>query len=117
MVEYSTQLNGVFGALSDPTRRDILHKLSKQPMSVGEIAQHYDLTFAAVAKHVHVLTQAGLVTKQRQGKEQLVSVSPAALAQAFNYLESYQALWESRLDKLATHLKTINKSTRSGTRR
>jgi DNA-binding transcriptional ArsR family regulator len=109
MVEYTNELDAVFGSLSDPTRRDILKRLSKRSMSVGGIAAHYKLTFAAVAKHLDVLTRAGLVTKHRQGKEQIVSIAPKALAAANDYLENYRQLWENRLESLDKYLKTINK--------
>ncbi len=110
MVEQENRLNSVFGSLSDPIRRDILKKVSKKSMSVGQIAAHYQLTFAGVAKHVDVLNHAGLITKARRGKEQIVSISPHALAAASNYLENYKQLWENRLDSLDEYLKTINKN-------
>ena len=107
MVEY--ELNAVFGSLSDPTRRDILKRISKKSMSISEIAQHYHLTFAAVAKHLALLERADLITKTRRGKEQIVSLAPKALAAANNYLENYRVLWENRLDSLDKYLKSIKK--------
>lgn len=74
-------------------------------MSVGEIAQHYDLTFAAVAKHLDVLARAGLVTKTRKGKEQIVALAPKTFAAANAYLDNYRKLWETRLDSLDAFLK------------
>lgn len=109
MVEHQDELDSVFGSLSDPTRRDILKRVSKKSMSVGEIATHYALTFAAVAKHLEVLHRAKLITKNRRGKEQIVSISPHALAAARNYLETYKQLWENRLDALDKYLKSMNK--------
>jgi putative endonuclease len=73
-------------------------------MSVGQIAEHYQLTFAAVAKHLQVLERAGLVTKQRKGKEQIITLAPKTFAKAYNYLENYKQLWEDRLDRLNTFL-------------
>ncbi len=110
MVEQRNQLNYVFGSLSDPTRRDILKKVSKKSMSVGEIATHYQLTFAAVAKHLEVLNRAELISKSRRGKEQIVSITPGTLATASNYLENYKQLWEKRLDSLDKYLKSIKKN-------
>lgn len=109
MVERAPQLDAVFGSLSDPTRRDILKRLAKRGMSVGEIASHYRLTFAAVAKHLKVLEQARLVSKTRHGKEQIATLSPPALAAADAYLEGFRQLWEDRLDSLDTYLKSIRK--------
>jgi DNA-binding transcriptional ArsR family regulator len=110
MVERMNKLNTVFGSLSDPTRRDILKRVSAKDLSVGEIARHYPLTFAAVAKHLDVLERAHLVNKTRQGKEQIVTIAPKALAEAFDYLENYHQLWEQRLDSLGKYLKLINKN-------
>jgi DNA-binding transcriptional ArsR family regulator len=104
MVEQSNELDAVFGSLSDPTRRDILKKVSKKNMSVGEIAMHYKLTFSAVAKHLDVLHRAKLIQKHRRGKEQIVSISPHALAAATHYLETYTQRWENRLDSLDRYL-------------
>ena len=105
MVEQENELDFVFGSLSDPTRRDILRKVSKKSLSVGEIAAHYKLTFAAVAKHLDVLHRAGLITKTRRGKEQIVSIAPRMLAAASSYLENYKQLWENRMDRLDSFLK------------
>ncbi len=108
MVEQTNNLNYIFGSLSDPTRRDILRKVSKKSLSIGQIAVHYKLTFAAIAKHLDVLHRAKLITKSRRGKEQIVSISPNTLATASNYLEGYKELWENRLNSLDKYLKTIN---------
>jgi DNA-binding transcriptional ArsR family regulator len=74
-------------------------------MSVGEIAQPYDLSFAAVSKHLKVLEKAKLIIKRRRGKEQMVRLSPQALADADRYLEVYRRLWEERFDALENYLK------------
>ena len=109
MVEHIHTLDSIFGSLSDSTRRDILRKVSKKSLSVSEVATHYPLTFAAIAKHLEVLRRAGLITKSRRGKEQIVSIAPSALAAASKYLENYEELWKNRLDNLDTYLKTIKK--------
>lgn len=108
MVEQKNELDSVFGSLSDPTRRDILKRVRKKSLSVGEIARHYKLTFAAVAKHLDVLHRAKLISKSRRGNEQIVSISPSALAAASKYLGAYQQLWENRLDSLGNYLKLIS---------
>jgi DNA-binding transcriptional ArsR family regulator len=106
MVEYNTILDDIFSSLADPTRRDILHRLRPRQQSVGELAKHYDLTFAAVSKHLQVLERAKLVRKRRRGREQRVELSPTGLHKADKYLESYRKLWEERLDRLETYLQT-----------
>jgi DNA-binding transcriptional ArsR family regulator len=104
MVEYTYSLDTTFSALADPTRRDILRRLSNLELSVGEIAKSYDLTFAAVSKHLKVLERAKLVIKRRRGKEQMVSLAPAGLGGAAEYLDRYRNLWETRLDSLEQYL-------------
>jgi DNA-binding transcriptional ArsR family regulator len=104
MVEYAFSLDNIFGALADPTRRDILRRVSSTEMSVGEIARYYDLTFAAVSKHLKVLERAKMIIKRRKGKEQIVSLAPQALADASEYLDWYKRFWEARLDALAVYL-------------
>lgn len=105
MVEYSLSLDNTFNSLADPTRRDILRRVSAQELSVGEIARPYPLSFAAVSKHLKVLERASLIIKRRRGKEQMVSLAPAALGDAAEYLEWYRRIWETRLDSLDQYLK------------
>lgn len=104
MVEYTFSLDSTFAALADPTRRDILKRLTNAELSVGEIARFYDLTFAAVSKHLKVLERARLIVKRKRGKQQMVNLAPQALADATEYLEWYKQLWEGRLDSLEQYL-------------
>jgi DNA-binding transcriptional ArsR family regulator len=108
MVEYTLSLDSVFSSLADPTRRDILRRLVKEQLTVGEIARSYDITLAAVSRHLKVLEKAKLIIKRRRGKEQVVSVAPQALKGASDYLENYRLLWDERfqaLDKLLEEIK------------
>src|SRR5665213_2780915 len=105
MVEHTKDLDAVFQSLADPTRRDILRRLRPREQTVGELAKHYDLTFAAVSKHLQVLERAKLVRKRRRGREQRVELSPPGLRRADAYLEQYRKLWEEKLDRLETFLK------------
>ena len=104
MIERSARLDAVFGSLADTTRRDILRRVAGRELSVGEIAASYDMSLAAVSKHLIVLEEARLVTKRREGKLQLVGLSPVALSDATRHLERYQDIWENRLDRLARYL-------------
>jgi DNA-binding transcriptional ArsR family regulator len=105
MVEYYPSLNDVFHSLANPTRRDILRRLSPHEQTVGELAEHYSLTFAAVSKHLRVLERAKLIRKRRSGREQKVQLFPQGLEQANKYLEQYRGLWEEKLDQLEVFLK------------
>lgn len=105
MIERNAKLDSIFGSLADTTRRDILRRVAGHELSVGEIASSYDISLAAVSKHLIVLEQARLVTKRREGKLQIVQLSPPALTDASKHLERYRDIWESRLDRLERYLK------------
>ncbi len=104
MVEYSLSLDQVFGSLSDATRRDILKRVSRRELTVSQIASGYDLTLAAVSKHLKVLESAHLIAKRRRGKEQMVSLSPKALVNAAEYIDWYQQFLGAKLDALDNYL-------------
>ena len=105
MVESSIQLDLLFTALSDSTRRSILSRVAAVEMSIGEIAAHYRLSFAAVSKHIMVLQKANLVTKRRRGKEQMVIIVPRTLEIAEEHIERYARMWRDRFDNLEILLK------------
>jgi DNA-binding transcriptional ArsR family regulator len=105
MVEYVLNLDSIFASLADPTRRDMLRRISKEELSVGEVAKPYDLTFAAISKHLKVLEKAKLIIKRRNGREQIVSIAPEALKTADDYLEFYRQFWEVKFDSLDKYLK------------
>lgn len=77
-------------------------------MTVGEIARGYDLTLAAISKHLKILENAHLIVKRKRGKERVVQLSPYAFKSAADYLEWYQGLWEQRFDTLEEFLKEDN---------
>jgi len=105
MVEYSLQLDSVFGSLADPTRRDILRRVARSELTVSEISMPYDMSLAAVSKHLKILEKARLVIKRRKGKQQLVRAAPGALHDAEEFIERYRQLWEDRFDALDNYLK------------
>lgn len=83
----------------------MLRRLRPKDQSVGELADHYELTFAAVSKHIQVLEQAKLVHKQKVGRQQLVGLSPSGLCRADDYLKQYRDMWEKKVDRLENYLK------------
>ncbi len=94
-------IDRLFRALADATRRDIVARLlSNEPASVSALAAHYDMSFAAVQKHVAVLEEAGLVTKHPHGRERIVRGNPERLAQARALLAQLEQLWVSRFSQL-----------------
>lgn len=93
-------LNQVLRALADTTRRDILRRTAGGKVSVSELAVAYDMSFAAVQKHVAVLERAGLVGKDTVGRERLVTANPKQLARARAALEQLENLWRHRMEAL-----------------
>jgi DNA-binding transcriptional ArsR family regulator len=91
----------LFHALADRTRRDILGRAIRQEQSVSSLAREYDMSFAAVQKHVAVLEEATLVVKERRGREQIVQGNPAALERAASLLHVYEQLWIDRAYRIA----------------
>ena len=96
----------VFHALADATRRDLLRRAADGDLSVSRLADGYDMSFAAVHKHVAVLERASLVTKARNGREQLVCTDPVAVARARGALDALEATWHERVGRMADLLDT-----------
>ena len=101
MVEQQTAaLDRVFGALSDPTRRAMLRRLAGGARTVGELAEPFEMSFAAAAKHVKVLEEAGLLSRTIEGRSHRCRIEAGPLAQADRWLAYYQRFWSLRLDDL-----------------
>ncbi len=96
-------LDGIFAALSDMTRRDILRRVAVYRLSVSEIAKPYDLTIAAISKHLKVLEHAGFITKRRIGRKHYIYPATTAFKDAAQWLEFYKSFWESNLDSLKNY--------------
>lgn len=90
------EVDRIFQALADATRRDILTRVIREEQSVSGLARLYPMSFAAVQKHVAVLERAALVSKRRRGREQVVRVEVTALRRAARLLEAYEQLWHHR---------------------
>ncbi|MCE0762926.1 helix-turn-helix domain-containing protein [Pseudonocardia kujensis] len=91
------EVDRIFHGLADATRRDIVERVLHEAQSVSTLARRYDMSFAAVQKHVAVLERAALVTKQRRGREQLVHGNPEALQRAARLLDDYERIWRHRV--------------------
>jgi DNA-binding transcriptional ArsR family regulator len=94
------EVDRIFRALADATRRDIVRRTMVGDETVSQLAQEYAMSFAAVQKHVAVLERAGLVNKQPHGRERLVRGNPAMIQRAQALLDSYERLWRSRISRL-----------------
>lgn len=91
----------LFHALADATRRDILRRSASGELSVSRLAEAYPMSFAAVQKHVAVLAGAGLVTKERRGREQLVRADPGAVQRARRAIDELERAWRGRVDRMS----------------
>ena len=100
MVVDHADVDLLFHALADATRRDIVRRTMGQQFSVSALARHYPMSFAAVQKHVAVLEGAGLVTKQAQGRERIVRGNPERIARARELLGRLEELWRARFSQL-----------------
>ena len=94
-------VDDLFHALADATRRDILRRSARGELSVSRLAGAYPMSFAAVQKHVAVLERAGLVTKERRGREQIVCSDHDAVRRARQALDQLEAAWRGRVDRMS----------------
>jgi DNA-binding transcriptional ArsR family regulator len=94
------EVDRIFHALADATRRDIVRRTLVRDATISELAAAYDMSFAAVQKHVAVLAEAGLVTKRAQGRQRYVTADPGRVARARELLARLEALWRARFDRL-----------------
>ena len=104
MLEQTQNLDTIFSSLADPTRRDILRRVAGVELTVTEVAKPYDLTLAAISKHLKILEKAHLIVKQRRGKQQFVQAAPEAIKHATAYLRNYEQLWNDQFDVLEQYL-------------
>ena len=93
-------MDQIFAALADATRRDIVTRVLPDEASVSALARHYDMSFAAVQKHIAVLERAHLVTKRRRGREQLVSGDVTTIRAAARLLGQYEEIWRGRIGRI-----------------
>ena len=111
MVEYQTsQLDTVFHALGDATRRQMLAQLASGERTVSQLAEPYAMSLAAASKHIKALEAAGLVKRDVRGRTHVCSLAPGPLATAHEWLAFYEIFWTNRLDALEALLKSEDTS-------
>jgi DNA-binding transcriptional ArsR family regulator len=110
-------LDHLFGALADATRRDILARVMDADASVSELAARYAMSFAAVQKHVALLERAQLVTKRKDGRAQRVTGNPDAVRRANSLLAQFEQRWQARVSRLDELLAIHTKETPHASRR
>jgi DNA-binding transcriptional ArsR family regulator len=105
MVQQSSpSLDAVFGALADPTRRAIVARLAEGEASVSQLSQPFDMSLPAVAKHLRVLADAGLVEQRKEGRTRWCRLVALPLRDVQAWVSDYTRFWEGQLDSLAAHL-------------
>ena len=107
MLNESAALDVAFQALSDPTRRGLVARLSRGPASVSELARPLPISLPAVLQHLRMLEASGLVRSEKKGRVRTCRIEPRALAKAEGWIAEHRALWEARLDRLETYLEEM----------
>lgn len=110
-VSEQDRLSRTFAALADPTRREILERLAQGEATVGELAEPFDMTFAAVSKHLRVLEAAGLVTRGREAQYRPARLDAKPLAAASRWIGDYAKFWADSLDSLDSYLDVLQQLT------
>jgi len=106
MVEYSSLLDTVFHALSDPTRRAMLKRLSTGEQKVGDLAAPFDISLAAASKHIKVLESAGLLRREVRGRTHVCRLDVGPMHAGLEWMRYYEKFWNAQLDTLEDILKT-----------
>jgi DNA-binding transcriptional ArsR family regulator len=112
MPNQSIQLDRVFQALADPTRRAVLARLSRGPAPVSELAQPFRMALPSFSQHLDVLERCGLVRSRKAGRVRTCWLAPRRLKAAERWLETQRATWERRLDQLDSYLADLREQTR-----
>jgi len=115
MPNQSIQLDRVFYALADPTRRAVLERLSAGPAAVSELAKPFDMALPSFTQHLNVLSDCGLVHSQKTGRIRTYYISPQALMVAEQWMVEQRHLWEARLNQLDSYLNQLKDKTDGST--
>jgi DNA-binding transcriptional ArsR family regulator len=108
--EAAKPIDHVFRALSDPTRRHVLERLSRSPASVSELAAPFNMALPSFVQHMGILEECGLVQSRKSGRVRTYEIIPKRLKLAEDWMVRQRALWEKRLDQLDTYLITLKET-------
>jgi DNA-binding transcriptional ArsR family regulator len=117
MANQSMQLDHVFGALSDATRRAIVMRLCDGEASVGELAKPFEMALPSLMKHIRILESSGLVASEKTGRVRMCSLQTEALATVEVWLAAQREIWEQRLDRLEMYVEKLKKKEKSNARK
>ena len=107
MPNNTVELNRVFYALSDPTRRAVLERLSSGPFAMSELAQRFNMALPSFSQHLDVLENCGLVRSRKEGRVRTYRLAPRPLKVAEKWMVKHRRVWEARLDRLDSYLKEL----------
>jgi DNA-binding transcriptional ArsR family regulator len=110
------QLDLLFQALGDPTRRSILERLARGPATVSELAAPFDMALPSLLGHIRRLESSGLVKSDKEGRIRTVSLVPGAFTPVRSWLDEQRAVWEGRLDRLDDYVTRLMKERSDGSR-
>ena len=106
------QLTDVLSAISHPTRRAIIGRLANGPARFLAIAEPFDVALNAITKHLKLLERAGLIEREKRGREVLISLRPQALRLVADWVHEYERFWNEKLDEFASYFKQHKRSTK-----
>jgi DNA-binding transcriptional ArsR family regulator len=109
MAQYQEQLNGLFQALADPTRRAVLRRLARGPASVGQLAEPFDMALPSFMKHIHLLEDSGWIRTRKEGRVRTCAIEKKQFAAAEAWLSAQRAIWTARTDRLEQFVTTAQK--------
>ncbi len=109
-------LDAMFAALADPTRRSILAKLARGEASVMELVERYDLSQPAITKHLNVLERAGLITRRREGQRRPCRLEPRRLEELARWLGTFQEFWEDSFSRMDDYLQELQRKEKADAR-
>jgi DNA-binding transcriptional ArsR family regulator len=97
----------VFQAIADPTRRQIINLIARQPMNLNAIAENFDISRPAISQHIKILTECGMVMIKQQGRERICEAKLDGLSEVSNWVEQYNQFWKEKFDSLDKYLTKI----------
>ena len=104
----------IFQAIADPTRRKIISLVSRQPMNLGAIADHFDISRPAISQQIKILSECGLIEISREGRETICTIRPQELKKIADWAAQYQGLWAARIDSFEEYVNELQSKKSKG---
>jgi DNA-binding transcriptional ArsR family regulator len=101
----------VFQAIADPTRREIIHLISRKPLNLNAIAENFDVSRSAISQHIKILAECNLIMIKQQGRERFCEVKPETFEEVITWVEHYKKIWADKFSALEEHLQNIQNKT------